>query len=61
MDPTRWMLRAKRLAQNPPSWGKVKLVIGIIIACLALLALERIYGAPDWMKIERGTGMRIQK
>ena len=48
MDP-RWLLRAKRWAQSPPSWQRVMLVLGVIAACLALWGIERIWGFPDWL------------
>ncbi|KPP91079.1 MAG: hypothetical protein HLUCCA08_14165 [Rhodobacteraceae bacterium HLUCCA08] len=51
MNP-RWLLRAKRLAQHPPPMWKVKLVFGVIAACLILFAVERWLGAPDWMTRE---------
>lgn len=44
---TRWLLRATRWAQNPPSAGKVKFVLAIIAVCAALYAFERFYGWPD--------------
>ncbi|MDF0603768.1 hypothetical protein P1J78_23920 [Psychromarinibacter sp. C21-152] len=51
MNPT-WLLRAKRWVQNPPSWGRVKLVAGVIVLCLGLFAVERIWGWPDWLTPE---------
>lgn len=48
-----WLLRARRWAQNPPSWGRVKLVLAVIGICLALFAVERIWGWPDWLTPER--------
>lgn len=52
MNVTLWLVRAKRWAQNPPSWGRVKLVFGVIAICLAIYAVERIYGWPDWMTVD---------
>ncbi|MCA1777773.1 MAG: hypothetical protein LC676_19850 [Loktanella sp.] len=40
-----WLLRAKRLAQNPPSMGRVYLVLGIIAVCIGLVVIER---TADW-------------
>ena len=48
MDP-RWLMRAKRWAQNPPSTAMVLMVLGIIAACIALWGIERVYGFPDWL------------
>jgi hypothetical protein len=49
----RVLLRAKRLQQNPPSMARVKLVFGIIAACLVLAGIGKFVGTPDWMKVER--------
>ncbi|WP_204318761.1 hypothetical protein [Pseudooceanicola aestuarii] len=49
MDPTRWLLRASRWARNPPSEKRVLLVLGIILACLAIWGLEQLVGFPDWL------------
>ncbi len=48
MNP-RWLLRAKRWAQNPPSPAKIKLVAGIVLFCIVLFAIERVWGWPDWL------------
>lgn len=48
MNP-RWFLRAKRLAQNPPSAGRVRFVFAIIAICLVLFAIESLVGWPDWL------------
>lgn len=50
---TRWFLRMSRWARNPPSAKRVKFVFAIVAICLALFALEYMFGVPDWMKIER--------
>ncbi len=52
MNP-RWLLRAKRLAQRPPSWGRVKLVFAIIAVCVAVFLIERYIGWPEWATVER--------
>lgn len=46
MNP-RWFLRAKRLAQSPPSWVRVKLVFAIILLCAALWGYEQVFGWPE--------------
>ena len=48
MNPN-WLLRAKRLAQNPPSMAKVKFVAAILVICLLMFAAERIWGWPEWL------------
>lgn len=57
MNP-RWLLRAKRLVQNPPSPAKVKLVIGVIAVCILFYAIERIWGWPAWLTPNDLRGLR---
>ncbi|NHB77451.1 hypothetical protein [Rhodobacter calidifons] len=52
MNQLLWLLRAKRWVQNPPSWGRVKLVLAVIGLCLALVVVERVFGWPDWMTVD---------
>ena len=53
-----WLMRAKRWAQNPPSPGKVKLVLGLIVVLVAIAAIERGVGWPDWATVApRGPGV----
>lgn len=47
-----WLLRAKRLAQNPPSMGRVYLVLGIIAVCIGLVVIERTVGWPEALTVE---------
>lgn len=49
----RWMMRAKRLAQSPPSWGRVKFVMAIIAVCIVVFLIERYVGWPDWAQRDR--------
>ena len=48
----RWLVRAARWAHRPPSWGRVKLVFGIVAAGLLLVAVERYIGWPDWATLD---------
>ena len=48
-----WLVRARRWAQNPPSAGQVKLVFGVIAACLLIAGLEWVFGWPDWLTLNR--------
>lgn len=47
-----WLFRMARWARNPPSEGRVKFVIAIILACIALFGIEYFWGLPDWMSME---------
>jgi len=47
----RHLLRMTRLARHPPSAARVKLVLGVIVACLILFGIERMVGWPDWLRV----------
>ncbi len=53
MNVMAWLIRAKRWAQNPPSAGQVKLVFGVILACLVIVGWEWAFGWPEWMTVNR--------
>lgn len=57
----RHLLRMSKWARNPPSEKKVKLVIGIIVICLILFAIERWIGVPDWMQMDLPRRGRIPR
>ena len=48
-----WLLRAKQWAKKPPSAGRVKLVFGVIAACLLIAGYEWAFGWPDWLTPDR--------
>ncbi|RMD94092.1 MAG: hypothetical protein D6811_03570 [Alphaproteobacteria bacterium] len=48
----RGLLRMAIWARRPPSEARVKLVLAVIAICLALFAVERIFGWPDWLTPE---------
>lgn len=52
MREMRWLMKAKRWAQNPPSASRVKFVFGIIAVVLCVAAVERWVGWPDWATLE---------
>ncbi len=51
MIPLRWLAKAKRWVQNPPSARQVVFYGAIILACLAIAAVEWIWGWPDWLTV----------
>ena len=57
----RHLLRMSKLARHPPSERKVKLVIGVIVICLILFAIERWIGVPDWMQMDLQRRNRIPR
>lgn len=50
MNPN-WLLRMSKWARHPPSMGRVKLVLSVIAFCLALVAIERWIGWPEWLAV----------
>ena len=48
-----WLLRMARWLRHPPSPKRVKLVLAVLAACLALYAVERWIGWPDALTAER--------
>lgn len=52
MNP-RWFLRMSRMAHKRPSERKFKLVVGVIVFCLILYGIERVFGWPDWLTANR--------
>lgn len=49
MNNLRYFLRMARWARKPPSAGRVKLVFGVILLCVALFAVEHLIGWPAWL------------
>lgn len=43
----RWLLRMAHWSHNPPSERRVKFVLGIVVICLAVFALEYVFGWPE--------------
>ncbi|AXX97917.1 hypothetical protein BAR1_08215 [Profundibacter amoris] len=55
------LLRMSRWARNPPSAKRVKLVLGVILICLVLFAIERWIGVPDWLQLEPQRRFRMPR
>ncbi len=53
MDLLRWLMRAKRWAQHPPSPRRVALVLAVVAASLAIAGIEHYAGWPDWLRVNR--------
>jgi len=51
MNYLTWLMRAARWARHPPSPGRVKLVLGVIAACLLLVGVELFLGWPEWLTV----------
>ncbi|MGJ8622372.1 MAG: hypothetical protein ACSHW1_06300 [Yoonia sp.] len=43
----RWLVKAKRWAQNPPSPAQIKFIAALIGLCLILFGIEHVFGWPD--------------
>ncbi len=52
MNPV-WLLRMVRWLRRPPSVARVKLVLGVVAACLVLVAVERVVGWPEALEVHR--------
>lgn len=48
-----WLVRASRWVRNPPSEGRVRLVLGVIALCLIVVVCERLFGWPEWLAVNR--------
>ena len=55
-----WFLRMALWVRNPPSAKRVMLVLGVVAVCLALYAIDRLIGWPEWLTPNRVPGGRIQ-
>jgi len=55
----RILLRMARLAQRPPSWQRVRLVLAIIAVCLLIAGFEYLFGWPAWLTVNSDSRGRI--
>ncbi|WP_294114935.1 hypothetical protein [Shimia sp.] len=39
-------------ARNPPSEARVKLVLGVVTACILLVLVEKFIGWPEFLTLE---------
>ncbi|WP_372885911.1 hypothetical protein [Shimia sp.] len=54
----RLLMRMAHWARHPPSAGRVKLVLAVIVICLALVAIETWVGWPEGWQSDRSLGLR---
>ena len=48
-----WLLRMAKWVRNPPPWARVKLVVGVVLACFVVFALEHVWGWPENLKVHK--------
>ena len=48
-----WLLRMARWVRNPPSAGRVKFVVAIIVVVVALGTIEWMGWVPEWATQDR--------
>jgi hypothetical protein len=53
MNYAHWLIRMRGWVANPPSMGRVKLVLGVIAFCVALVAIEKLIGWPDFLTLPK--------
>lgn len=53
MNNMNWLLRMSQWVRNPPSPRRVKLVVGVIAACVVIVLIEWLGFWPEWATIER--------
>lgn len=46
-----WFVRMGRWARNPPSMGRVKLVLGVVAVCAAIAAVQWLGLWPDFLTL----------
>lgn len=56
----RILLRAAQWARHPPSRRQVRIMVVVILGALAIVAIERWVGWPDWAQVERGAVIRAR-
>ncbi|QYZ71269.1 hypothetical protein [Neotabrizicola shimadae] len=48
-----WLLRMSQWARNPPSARMATVILVVVLLCLSLVAVEHIWGWPDWLTVNR--------
>ncbi|MBE1293109.1 MAG: hypothetical protein GJ677_11515 [Rhodobacteraceae bacterium] len=48
----RHLMRMNKWARNPPSETRVKLVLGVVAACILLVLIEKFIGWPEFLTLE---------
>ncbi|SDN29408.1 hypothetical protein SAMN05216196_10157 [Lutimaribacter pacificus] len=48
----RHILRMTMWARRPPSRARVRLVLGVLLLCAVLVAVERLFGWPGALTLE---------
>jgi hypothetical protein len=48
-----WLVKMARWVRNPPSPDRVKLVVGVVVACFLLFGVEYFIGWPDWLTVDK--------
>jgi hypothetical protein len=57
----RHFLRMAKWARHPPGEKRVKLVLAVIAIALAIWGLERVFGTPEWMRVDSTPKGRINR
>ena len=54
-----WLIRMARWVRHPPSWGRVKLVLGVVVICLAIFGYEKLFGWPDVLTVNTPIRLKL--
>lgn len=55
MDPVlRILVQAAQWLRHPPSRTHLRIMVVVIAGAIALVAIERFVGWPDWARVDRG-------
>lgn len=57
----RQAFRMAKWARSPPGEKQVKLFFIVVLICLALFGVERLFGWPDWLTMEGTPSGKINK
>ncbi len=48
-----WLIRMSQWARHPPPMWKVKLVVAVVLMCVAIFGIEQIWGWPEALRVNK--------
>lgn len=46
-----WLIRMSQIVRNPPSWQRVRIMLGAIVICILIAGFEKLFGWPEWLSV----------